>query len=125
MADVVGIDIQRGQALTPDKSGALVGQVQQELLAVNTSLQQNSYPVGVANIINDSAKNLQDSLNNLLSKKGIITPDETSSVLDSIDASKKARLADNYDTSIKNTTLYIGIAVVAIAAFFIIKKYRK
>ena len=125
MAVVAGLDVQRDQVLTPDKASVLDSQVKQELSNVNNSLQTSNYPMGVYNIIQDSAKNLQDSLNGLLTKKGIITPNETNGVLDAIDASKKARLQQDYTSGIKNTTLYVGIFAAAVAAYFIIKKIRK
>jgi hypothetical protein len=58
----------------------------------------------------------------LLAKKGIITPNETNGVLDAIDASKKARLQQDYSAGVKNTTIYLGILVAAVAAYYIIKR---
>jgi subtilase family serine protease len=117
-------EIIRNQALTPDKASSLINDIQTELNNANAALQSTTNP-SVQSIIQNTSENLQNSLNSLLAKKGIITPNETNNALDAIDASKRARLQQDFTMGIKNTTLYIGALIVLVGGYFIIKKMKK
>ena len=124
MADIAGLDVQRGQALTPDKVVTLTDYMQTELVNAKKALG-SSVSSSVKTIVQTTSQALQNTLNLLLSKRGIITPEETNQALDAIDASKRARLQQDFTMGIKNTTLYIGGAVVLVLGYFIYKKMAK
>ncbi len=107
------MEIKRGQVYTPDKKGMLIQEVRDELSKLDNLLKKDGY---VSEIIVDLKKvrdNLTSILKTLVDKRGIITPQETDSVLDSINLSQKTRLsADNkYKTMFNPATLLLVVLV--------------
>jgi len=117
--------IRENQALTPEKKGFLVDQVQQEILLISDSIKQRKYGSAAFLVLQNVQQSLQDTLNKLLEKKGIITPSETSKALEQINKSKKARLEDEYVMGIRKSTFYLlSFGVIAVATYLIIKNQK-
>lgn len=118
--------IRENQALTPEKKGVLVNQLQQELLLVNDALKQKNYGGAAFLILQNAQESLQKTLNILLEKKGIITPSETSKALEQINIAKKARLEDQFIMGIRKSTFYLlSFGVVIVATYLILKNNKK
>jgi hypothetical protein len=117
--------IKENQALTPEKKGFLVDQVQQEMLLIADALKQKKYGSAAFLLLQNAQQSLQDTLNRLLEKKGITTPSETSKALEQINASKRARLEDDYVMGIRKSTFYLlSFGVIVVATYLIIKNKK-
>lgn len=119
--------IEKGQALTPDKKNILIQQMKDELSNVSAALEgNNNYGAAILGVIQSKSKLIQQKLNDLLLKKGIVTPDETTATIELLNESKKARLQEDYIMGVKKATFYlVSFAVIAIGAFFIVKNSKK
>ena len=115
--------IAQDKALTPDKKQVLVDELEAEIRKINVAIKEKKYGTALFGIIQQKQVELQ--LNKFLEKKGIITPSETNSALDTLNSSKRARLEQDYYGGIKKTTWYlIGIGVIGIGAYFLIKRNK-
>lgn len=118
-------EIQKGQILTPDKKDLLIKQVQDELDSVSTAINNGKYGEAAVGLLNRNQQKIQDLLNSLFAKKGVVTPQETNNALDILNTSKKARLQDDYTMGIKRGTFYLlSFGIIAVAAYFIVKKSK-
>lgn len=118
--------IKENQALTPEKKGFLVSQIQQEILLVNDALKRQKYGDAAFLVLQNAQESLQKTLNKLLEKKGIITPSETSKALEQINVAKRARLEDQFIMGIRKSTFYlISFGVIVVASYLIIKNNKK
>lgn len=119
-------EIKKGQILTPDKKDTLVNQVQAELNEVSDALNSGQYGQAATELLKKNTDRLQGVLNNLLSKKGVVTPSETDATLDILNTSKKQRLEGEFVGGIKMGTLYLVGGILAIVGvYFLVKKYSK
>lgn len=117
------MDILPNQALTPNKKQALLDVIQNELVLSTQASTDSSQGVVPISLLNKAKKDLQDLLNKFLEKKGIITPSETSDAIDKINASKRARLQQDYILGIKKgTLLLVSVFVLAIGGYIYYKK---
>jgi hypothetical protein len=117
------MDISPNQALTPNKKQALLDEIQNELVLSTQAATDPSQGVVPLSLLDKAKKDLQDLLNKFLERKGIITPSETSDAIDKINASKRARLQQDYILGIKKGTLLIvGVFVLAIGGYIYYKK---
>jgi hypothetical protein len=117
--------ITQDKALTPEKKQVLVDELQDEILKIGTAIKEKKYGTALFGVIQQKQVELQTLLNKFLEKKGIITPSETNSALDVLNSSKRARLEEDYYGGIKKTTWYlIGIGVIGIGAYFLIKRKK-
>jgi len=120
------MDISPNQALTPNKKQALLDEIQNELVLSTQLATDPSQGVVPLSLLDKAKKDLQDLLNKFLEKKGIITPSETSDAIDKINASKRARLQQDYILGIKKGTLVlVGVFVLAIGGYIYYKKRSK
>ena len=120
------MEIKQDQALTPEKKQLLIDQIKNEILLVSDSIKQKKYGTAAFTIIQQKQSDLQSLLNNILDKKGIITPSETNNALDKLNQSKRARLEKGFYMGIKKSTLMlIGFAIVGVGAYILIKKSKK
>jgi hypothetical protein len=106
--------ITKGATYTPDKKDLLLKEVKDEILNVEYAMKNqtilNEYAVNLQSI----RKNLIDIYKDLVEKKGVVTPEETDKILESIDISKKARLNDSKDYKIKmNLTSILVVSALA------------
>jgi hypothetical protein len=119
------MNIRENQALTPEKKGFLVDQIQQEILLIADTIKQKKYGTAAFFVLQNAQQSLQDTLNRLLEKKGIITPSETSKALDQINQSKRARLEGDYIMGVRKGTFYIlSIGVIIVATYLILKNKK-
>jgi hypothetical protein len=117
------MDISPNQALTPNKKQALLDEIQNELVLSTQVATDPSQGVVPLSLLDKAKKDLQDLLNKFLERKGIITPSETSDAIDKINASKRARLQQDYILGIKKgTLLLVGVFVLAIGGYIYYKK---
>ena len=115
--------IELNQILTPDKKSLLVDEINQELNSINQAIKVGGANAGNYTAMQSSKTLLQNILNDLFSKKGVITPDETNKALDTINESKKSRLQSDFYGSITKSTIYLVAFVgVAIGIYFYTKK---
>lgn len=115
-----------GDILTPNKKETLISAVKEELMAVSDYLKNKQFGDAALTLAQRNQKALQDQLNLLLEKRGVITPDETSKALSALDISKRERLKEDYLFGVKKTTLYLlGAVAIAYGTWFYFKKYRK
>jgi anion-transporting ArsA/GET3 family ATPase len=106
--------ITKGATYTPDKKGLLLKEVKDEIVNVEYAMKNqgilNEYAINLQSI----RKNLIDIYKDLVDKKGVVTPEETDRILESIDTSKKTRLNDLKDYKIKlNLTTILVVTALA------------
>jgi hypothetical protein len=119
-------DIQKGQILTPEKKDVLVNQIKAELNEVSDAINSGQYGQAAMDLLKKNTDKLQGVLNDLLSKKGVVTPNETNNTLDILNTSKKERLQGDFVGGIKMGTVYLVGGIIAIVAvYFLDKKYGK
>ena len=117
--------ITQDKALTPDKKQELVDKLQNEMLQISNAVKEKKYGTAVFGIIQQKQVEIQGLLNKFLEKKGIITPSETNAALDVLNTSKRARLEQDYYKGLKKSTWYlVGFGVIAIGAYFLIKRKK-
>lgn len=105
--------ILEGQILTPDKKFMLADELKKELDSLNKTIALGGIDAGQKQAIEASKAAIQKVLNNILGKKGVITPDETDDALKKIDEAKRARLQNDFYSSIRSYGTYILIAIAA------------
>lgn len=105
--------ILEGQILTPDKKFMLADELKKELDSLNKTIALGGITSGQKQAVEASKAALQKILNNILGKKGVVTPDETDDALKQLDNAKRARLQNDFYSSIRKYGAYILIAVAA------------
>lgn len=105
--------ILEGQILTPDKKFLLADELKKELDSLNKVIALGGVTAGQKQAVEASKVAVQKLLNNILGKKGVVTPDETDEALKQIDEAKRARLQTDFYSSIKSYGTYILIAIAA------------
>jgi hypothetical protein len=116
--------ILEGQILTPDKKSMLADELKKELDSLNKTIAIGGITAGQKQAVEASKAAVQKVLNNILSKKGVVTPDETDDALKKIDEAKKARLQNDFYSSIKSYGTYILIALAAGIGLYYYTKNR-
>lgn len=118
--------IEKGQYFTPDKKQSLINEVKSELTLVDNELRNNSLSQDTGDIMRDVRGKLQEVLNGLFDKKGVVTPQETDKILDILDDSKRNRLQKSFYKGMKTSTIVVvGFAVIAIGIYYYMKKTTK
>lgn len=118
-------EITKGQIFTPDKKDSLVSQIKAELESVQASINQGKYGEAALGVLQKNQMKLQNLVNGLLSKKGVITPDETNNSIDILAQSKRDRLQGDYTMGLKRGTFYLlAFGVAAVATYLIVKKLK-
>ena len=102
-----------GQILTPDKKFMLADELKKELDNINKAIALGGFTTAQKQAVDSSKVAVQKLLNNILGKKGVVTPDETDEALKKIDEAKRARLQTDFYRSIKSYGTYILIAIAA------------
>jgi tRNA A37 threonylcarbamoyladenosine dehydratase len=116
--------VDKGMIFTPDKKKMLTDEVEAEIKRLNETIQ---FKQGLGKSAMEELKNnrqkLQDILNVLFSKKGVVTPQETDDILNLIDTSKRSRLESQYYFGMKKATFYLVLfGAVAVGAYIYLKK---
>jgi hypothetical protein len=115
-----------GQIFTPNKKTILAEEIKTELENLNKAISTGGIDAGQKQAIDASKVALQKVLTSILTKKGVVTPDETDDALMKIDEAKKSRLQNDFYGSIKKYGLYIAIAIAAgVGLYYYTKKSAK
>lgn len=115
--------IEQGQIFTPDKKSVLIDELKQELNNIKVAMTKGGTNLANPQVVQSSKTLVQNILNDLLSKKGVITPDETDKALEAINESKKARLQSDFYSGIKKSTIYlVAFIAVGVGIYFYTKK---
>jgi len=117
-------DIVKGQVVTPEKKAALMEQIKAEINNVSSQIKEGKYGDAAIKVLDQNQKSLQKLLNNLLLKKGVVTPSETDNALNLINTSKKNRLQDDYIVGIKKSTIIL-FSLIALGGAFYWFKYKR
>jgi hypothetical protein len=117
--------IMPGSIFTPDKKNLLLTEVQDELSKLNAAVRRN-HPEDFLSKLRDMQKKLTDILKELTDMKGVVTPQKTDDVLDSVSQSKKTRLEADYVLGMKRSTVIVLLlAGMAIGLYIHMKKGKK
>jgi hypothetical protein len=115
--------IEKGMFFTPDKKKLLSDEVQAELNKLSEDIRNKGLGGDTTNKLQQIKKKLQDILNMLNNKKGVITPQETDDILSAIDESKRSRLESQFYLGLKKSTFYLVIfAAIGVGAYIYLKK---
>ena len=115
--------IEKGRFFTPDKKKMLTDEVQAELNKLQEAIRLKGMGGESISLLQAAKKKLQDILNLLNDKKGVITPQETDDILTAIDESKRGRLESQFYFGLKKTTFYLVIfAAIGVGAYVYLKK---
>jgi len=115
------IEISRGTVITPEKKPGLIDIIKGEIGAISDAIRSKKYGDAALTVLERNQSELQKLLDKLFQKKGVITPDETDKVLDSVDASKRARL----QKQAAGTMIFgIGAIIVIVAGFILFRKKK-
>jgi len=117
-------DIVKGQVVTPEKKAVLIDQIKAEIDNVSSQIKEGKYGDAVVKVLDQNQKSLQKLLNNLLMKKGVVTPSETDYALNLINTAKKNRLQEDYVMGIKKSTIVL-FSLIALGGAFYWYKYKR
>ena len=117
-------DIVKGQVVTPEKKAVLIDQIKAEIDNVSSQIKEGKYGDAVVKVLDQNQKALQKLLNNLLMKKGVVTPSETDDALNLINKAKKSRLEDDYYMGVKKSTIIL-FSLIALGGAFYFYKYKR
>ncbi len=104
--------IEKNTALTPEKKSILIGQVELEIENLNKALRDGGLPFGVLEAVKSNRDSLQNMLNRLFEKKGVVTPQETSSTLNALEKSKADRLQSDMKRNVQRILIFGTVLVV-------------
>jgi hypothetical protein len=115
--------IEKGQIFTPEKKGALIQEVENEIVKLDETLRKKALGSSALNLVRENRNKLQTLLTLLFEKKGVVTPQETDDILDAIGNAKRSRLETQYYFGMKTSTLYLVAFIgIGVGVYFYIKK---
>ncbi len=114
--------IHKDMALTPEKKKFLIGEVELEIENLNKAVREGGLPSGVLEAVKANRDSLQNILNKLFQKKGIVTPQETSSTISAIEKSKADRMQRDLKRNLNRILVFGGVLLVLWAGY---KLYTK
>ena len=120
----VTLESLQGKTLTPDKKDLLANEIDSELKSINSMLSKATNSKTQTTAIQTNKNILQSVLNDLFAKRGIITPEETDRAITAINESKKARLQNDYYSSIKKYSVIIGVFVAVGVGLYLYNKNK-
>ena len=82
------MEVLQGQIFTPNKKTILADEIKIELENLNKAIAKGGIDAGQKQAIDSSKLALQKVLTSILTKKGVVTPDETDDALKKIDEAK-------------------------------------
>jgi len=117
--------IESGTIFTPDKKSLLISEVQQEINNLNGAFRRN-YKTSVLQKLKELHAKLHGMLRDLQDMKGVVTPQKTDEILDTISLAKKTRLESDYIFGIRRATAYLIVfAAVSVGLYVYVKKIAK
>lgn len=115
--------IERGQIFTPEKKGALIQEVENEIVKLDDALRRKSLGASALKLVKENRDKLQTLLTLLFEKKGVVTPQETDDVLEAIGNAKRSRLETQFYMGMKSSTVYfIAVIGIGIGLYYYMKK---
>ena len=117
-------EIVKGQVVTPDKQAVLVEKIKTEINNVSSHLKQGKFSGAIIAVLTENQKSLQKVLNNLLLKKGVVTPSETDEALNLINTAKRNRLQENVLGFQRSTIITVSILALGGIAYYIYKRRK-
>jgi len=117
------MEIQGGQIITPNKKSIVLDALNEEINSLNDKINNQQLNKLVAGSLSNSRMTLQNLLNTVLDKKGVITPSETDNIRNQLEAAKKSRLEGNYVSGMRKGVLYLlGFIAIGAAIYWYNKK---
>lgn len=116
--------IEKGQIFTPDKKGALVQEVENEIVKLDEALRKKSLGASALNLVRENRNKLQALLTLLFEKKGVVTPQETDDVLEALENAKRSRLETQFYLGMKVSTIYLIVALGLGVGLYVYYKKR-
>lgn len=114
--------VARGRIFTPDKKKLLIDEIQRELGLLNDAIKSR----GADKELSDIKADLEKNLNLLFDKKGIVTPQETDTILDLVASSKRARLQTDFYLGMRKSTFYlVAFLAIGVGIYFYNKQRAK
>jgi hypothetical protein len=115
--------IEKGQIFTPEKKGALIQEVENEIVKLDETLRKKALGSSALSLVRENRNKLQTLLTLLFEKKGVVTPQETDDILDAIGNAKRSRLETQYYFGMKTSTLYLVAFIgIGLGVYFYMKK---
>jgi len=118
------MSLEKDQILTPEKKGVVVDKIMEEISSIDKAIKEGNLGKEVVNKLRQNKETLQNLLNSIFKKKGVVTPNETNNILTSLDDAKKSRLEKSYFKSTK-TAIFVLIGFVVIGGVFVYMSKRQ
>lgn len=121
------IGIKENQVVLPNEKDKLIEALQKELDLLKKDIDEKKISGAALQLALRHRDMLQNLLNKFLSKKGVITPDETNLALATLDDSKKTRLGKEFKIGLNKFTLNLAAILFAgtLVYYFIKKRSKK
>jgi hypothetical protein len=119
------LQIKQNQVILPNEKNLLIDAISKELGLLKKDIDDKKVTGAALEAAVRHRDALQNLLNRFLSKKGVITPDETNEALEAMDDSKKIRLQKDYKLGLNRFTFNIVSVIVAGALVYYFIKRRK
>lgn len=117
--------IEKGSIFTPDKKGLLISEIQDELSKLNSALKNALSDKMTANL-SVIKKKLESYLSELKAMNGVVTPDKTDEILETISLAKKTRLEIEYIFGMQKSTFWLLVIVgLSIGGYYYFKKNKR
>lgn len=116
--------VEKDKALTPEKKQELAKDIQLEIDEINKAIQQGGVTGAVLESVRQNRERLQGIVNKILTKRGVVTPQETNEALDAVEKSKRERLAGGYSLTLRKVAIGVAVLIAAGWVYYYIKKVK-
>jgi hypothetical protein len=116
--------VEKDKALTPEKKNLLVGQIELEIENINKAIREGGLDTGVLEAVKANKIKLQNVLNRLFEKRGVITPQETNNALNAIEDAKKSRLQSDLKRNLKRIAVFGSLALALYVGYKVYTKSK-
>lgn len=118
--------LERNEVVLPEKRNAVIGELRIEINKVADDVRNKRYTDTILQAMQRNADTLQSYLDKFINKKGVITPTETNTVLDTMNSLKKQRMGMEVSLDRKRALLIAAIFIIGTTAGILLyKKYAK
>jgi len=117
------MELVKGSIFTPDKKKYLTDEIQKEISLLDAEIKSGVLGSKYNIALKEMRNQLQNALNMLFEKKGVVTPEETDSILDLLGNSKRSRLEKDFYFGMKKSTIYLLAFIgIGVGIYFYTKK---
>lgn len=117
------MELAKGSIFTPDKKKYLTDEIQKEISLLDAEMKGGILGSKLNLGLKEIRTKLQNALNMLFEKKGVVTPEETDSILELLGASKRSRLEKDFYFGMKKSTVYLlTFIAIGFGIYFYTKK---